>query len=55
MRFKNRKEGAGPVNWKVLAEDLRLTVDQLKTLCKVRLPAESNWIPLSELSSQQEH
>lgn len=44
--LQNRGEGAGPVNWGVLAKDLNLTVRQLKALTKIRLPADSNRIPL---------
>jgi hypothetical protein len=45
--LQRRKPGSGPVNWAVLARDLNLTEKQLKSLAKVHLPDNSNWVPLS--------
>jgi hypothetical protein len=45
--LQNRAEGSGPVNWGVLAKDLKLTVRQLKALTRIHLPAYSNRVPLS--------
>jgi hypothetical protein len=45
-----RKEGSGPVNWKVLAKDVKMSESFLKALIKVELPKDSNNIPLSSLN-----
>lgn len=45
-----RKEGSGPVNWPILANDLNLTVEQLKALARIQLPPNSNRIPIRSLS-----
>jgi hypothetical protein len=34
--LQNRKEGAGPINWGVLAKDLNITIEQLKIHPKIR-------------------
>jgi hypothetical protein len=47
-----RKEGSGPVNWLILAKDLNLTVEQLKTVARIQLPSNSIWISIRSLSER---
>jgi hypothetical protein len=42
--LQNRKEGETVTNWKVLADDLGISVQNLKALIQVQLPRDSNQV-----------
>jgi hypothetical protein len=46
---QTRKPGATPVNWKALAEDVKVSQTYLKALCTMPLPKKSNEIPMSKI------
>lgn len=47
--IQTRKPGATPINWKVLADDIKVSVPYLQALCTIQLPKSSNEIPLSRV------
>jgi hypothetical protein len=47
--IQTRKPGATPINWKVLAEDIKVSESYLKALCTIVLPKASNEISLSRV------
>jgi hypothetical protein len=44
---QTRKPGATPINWKALAEDIKVSETYLKALCTMPLPKKSNEVPVS--------
>jgi hypothetical protein len=46
---QTRKPGATPVNWKALAQDLKVSENYFKALCTMPLPKSSNEIPCSRI------
>jgi hypothetical protein len=44
-----RKPGATPVNWNVMAADLKVSVPYFQALCTISLPKSSNEIPYSRI------
>jgi hypothetical protein len=46
---QTRKPGATPVDWKALAENIKVSVTYLQALCTIILPKSSNEIPMSRV------
>jgi hypothetical protein len=47
--IQNRKLGVLPINWKAMAEDIKVSENYLKALCTIPLPKTHNEIPVSRV------
>jgi hypothetical protein len=45
--IQNGSPGVLSINWKALADDIKVLVNYLKALCTIPLPKTSNEIPMS--------
>jgi hypothetical protein len=47
--IQSRKPGATPINWKALAEDVKMSFTYLQALCTMPLPEKSNEVAMSRV------